>query len=483
MRSSHSPEMLRMSPPPPEESALERLRAFVARRRSAREAVADLEQFEKEMHALFAAAECEVMKEELERLDVDVPVVEVEGEPCRRVLRCEETYWSAAGPVRVDRTLYRGRDQTRTVCPMELRAGVVEGRWTPLAAKQASWVVAHLTPQEGEGLFEVLGGMKPSKSTLDRLPKQLGRRWEENRESFEETLRQQETVPAEARTVAVSLDGVMLPMRDGERGRKRAEAVAQGRQTRGPAGHQETGCGTVSLLDRKGERLRTVRWGRMPEHKKATLKATLKREVDSLLKRKPRLRLVKLADGSRDNWTYLSQELPRGVEVVDFYHACEHLHLALETAYGEGSPRGRAQFEKLRHVLLEERRGVDKVIRSLVHLRRRHPRSKTIAAQLKYFRYNRRRMRYAAYQAQGLPVGSGVVEAACKTVVAQRMKRSGMRWRHDGGQAILTLRSLVQSARFERGWQLISSCYQRAVAIPENVVAFTGGRSRATVSM
>jgi hypothetical protein len=85
-------------------------------------------------------------------------------------------------------------------------------------------------------------------------------------------------------------------------------------------------------------------------------------------------------------------------------------------------------------------------------------------------------MRYAELRAKGYPIGSGVVEAACKTLVTQRMKRSGMRWRHDGGQAILTFRALAQSDRFERGWSLLSATYKSDVALPENVVAFPASR-------
>ena len=88
-------------------------------------------------------------------------------------------------------------------------------------------------------------------------------------------------------------------------------------------------------------------------------------------------------------------------------------------------PKRRAQFEKQRHVLLEDYKGVEKVIRSLVHLRDTYPRRKKIARELKYFRRNRHRMRYAALKEQGLPIGSGVTEAACKTLATQRMKRSG----------------------------------------------------------
>jgi len=86
----------------------------------------------------------------------------------------------------------------------------------------------------------------------------------------------------------------------------------------------------------------------------------------------------------------------------------------LAVAYGESDPRCRVQFEKLRHVLRHDRRGVDKVICALAHLRDRHPRRRKIATELVFFRKNRHRMRYAAWAAKKLPIGSGVTEAACK---------------------------------------------------------------------
>ena len=121
----------------------------------------NFERLERELHALFVTAERELLGEELERLDIDVPSVLVEGEVHHRVLRGTETYTSAAGPVTVTRSLYRS-GKSSAVVPMELRAGMVAGHWTPLAARQALWVVTHLTPGEGEGLFRELGNMRPS---------------------------------------------------------------------------------------------------------------------------------------------------------------------------------------------------------------------------------------------------------------------------------------------------------------------------------
>ena len=395
------------------------------------------------------------------------------------MLRCEETYLTCAGEVRILRSLYSTRQESeRALCPMELRAGLVEGRYTPLAAKQAIWVVAHLVPQEGEDLFRLLGGMQPSKASLDRLPKALSARWEENRAAFEEALRAQEQVPKDAVTVAISLDGVLAPMKDGQRAQLREQAKEQGKQTRGPAGYQEVGCATLSLYDAEGTRLRTVRLGRMPEPKKATLKQMLTQELAVVMEQRPELQVVKVADGAKDNWRYLSGLEVAGVPVADFYHAAEHLHAALCAAYGEASPKGQAQLEKLRHLLRHEEDGVEKVIRALCYLREQHPRSNKLARELHYFRQNRHRMRYAELAARNLPIGSGVVEAACKTLVTQRMKRSGMRWRHEGGQAILTFRALAQSERFDLGWLLLAGTYRREVSLPDNVISLADRRRR-----
>ena len=82
----------------------------------------------------------------------------------------------------------------------------------------------------------------------------------------------------------------------------------------------------------------------------------------------------------------------------------------------------------------------------------------------------------ALLQAQNLPIGSGVVEAACKTLVTQRMKRSGQRWSGDGGQAILSFRALAQSERFDGAWKMVSAEYRREISFPENVVPINAFR-------
>ncbi|HWQ94347.1 MAG TPA: hypothetical protein VN418_02460 [Gammaproteobacteria bacterium] len=438
--------------------------------RSETEAI-ELEGFERELHGVFAEAERGVMADKLAQYDVDVPKLVINGKHYRRVLRAATTYTCAAGEVQVRRSLYRHQAESAMV-PLEQNAGIVAGHWTPLAARQMLVVTSQLPPAAGEALFDELGMMRPSKSSLDRLPKALSAVWEGRRQPFEQQLREAETIPEEAVTVAVSLDGVMTPMKAGQRQAKREQTQAEGKRTRGPAGYQEVGCGTISFYDAQGKRLQTRQLARMPEPKKKSLKCQLQAEMDHILRQQGDLRIVTVADGAKDNWTYLSTAFPNATAVVDFYHAADHLKEALDNAYGENTPQAKAQFDKLRRRLLDESDGVEAVIRSLRHLRQKHPGRKVIARELAYFRQYRHRMRYADWKAQQLPIGSGVVEAACKTLVTQRLKGSGMRWSHRGGQAILTFRALLQSERFERAWSKLASTYVAPIRPSAAVIPF-----------
>lgn len=444
------------------------------------EAVPDVERFEQELHEHVMAIERDVLADELSRYDVTTDEVTVDGIAYRRCLESTQTYLSAAGPVPVTRHLYRpaGRG-TKSICPFEWRAGIVGGLWTPRAARHGAFVMAHLTPREGAALFAELGGMQPCRSTLDRLPKMLSACWETKREVWEETLRASETVPAEAAVLAVSLDGVMAPMTTvvPEEEPVPAEPVPAEPVPAATRHYREASCGTVSLYNEEGDRLFTVRYGRMPERKKATLCEQLEAECQSMLALRPDLTVVKLADGAEENWRFLdaldlgldAADLARveQVSILDFYHAAEHLKQACDAIWGAESVQSKAEFVRLRTLLKEDDEGVDKVIGRLRYRasRRRGRQRERLEKELTYFRNQRSRMRYAQYRRDGLPIGSGVVEAACKTLVTQRLKRAGMRWEMAGGQAILTLRSVIQSERWERAWSLLRHDFRKPVCV------------------
>jgi hypothetical protein len=248
------------------------------------------------------------------------------------------------------------------------------------------------------------GQPKTIRADAVNLPWLVLRLQHEQHELFlERPLRAAEAIPPEAVSLGVSLDGVMVPMKDGERPGKRAQAQAQGQAPSGPAGYQEVGCGTISDYDRAGERLVTRRMARMPEPNKAALKRQLTAEVMGALIQRPDLHMVKLADGTPNNWTFLRDTFPLGDECLDFYHASEYLSDALAAAYGEGTPRYRERFDTLREVRRDDPQGADKVSHALCRLRTRDPRRQVIHKAVAYFREHRHRMPYARVRASICP--------------------------------------------------------------------------------
>ena len=264
----------------------------------------------------------------------------------------------------------------------------------------------------------------------------------------------------------------------------RAKQDQAGKHASGPKGQREAGCGTVVLYDAEGERLQTVRYGRMPETKKVTLQDQLQTEAASILAVRPDLQRVLLADGAKHNWSLLAEVdracgLPAeaSVEIIDFYHACDHLKDGCDAAWGESTPRSKAEFERLKTLLKEDDDGAERIIRVLKYHRGRargHKR-KRLKTQLTYFRNQKKRMNYPDYIRQGLPIASGVMEASCKTLVTQRMKQSGMSWGHTGGQAILTLRSLIQSGRWQAAWELLRADFCKPVKVCDPQAALPSG--------
>ncbi len=468
MEVSHTDDIL-------ESRAAQRLRQFVLERRQAWQVgTPAFESFERELHEHILAVEREILAAELTRYDVAAEQIEVGGVVYHPVWADTETYLTTAGEVQVERHLYRpSGHNAKSLCPLEWRVGIMGGYWTPRAARQATFVMAQLTSSDAEALLAEMGAMCPSRGSLDRLPRQLSPHWEAQRVAWEAVLRSQETIPEAAASVALSVDGVMVAMKAkaAERVAKQAEA---GKHASGPAGHQEAGCGTVSLYDVDGERLQTVRWARMPESKKVTLQTELQGELQALHALRPDLRRVHLADGAEPNWKLLAEiEHALGLspatrlEIVDFYHACDHLQDGCDAIWGESTPRSQAEFARLKTLLKEDPDGADRIIRTFKHHAGRCTgnRQRRIRAQLTYFRNQRPRMNYPEYLRQHLPIASGVIEAACKTLVTQRLKCSGMAWSAAGGQAILTFRSLIQSARWPRAWQLLAADFHQPFTV------------------
>jgi len=448
----------------------ERVRREVEKVRQSPESFAD---FESNLHAVMMSTEREILAKTLGELDEDAVVVELDGVAHRRAFKSRGTYMTSAGEVEVVRTLYRDRTDpgAPSIPALDRKVGIVAGFWTPAAAKLGGWAVSQMTPKSAAELFQRTGNMAPSKASLDRLPKALSAAWNSDRRRLESELREAVVIPQGTTTVAVSIDGVLAPMEGTNPVAKRTATAARGRIAKGPAGYRELGCAAISFCDAKGEMLSAIRIGRSPEPHKAELKALVTAYLGQIFELTTvRLKVVNVADAGGDNFSFLRELCPDAPEILDFFHAAEHLNAALAEVFGDGTLETRELFARYRWKLLEDPDGASKVIGSLRQLATKHPTKKKLGKELAYFRKNKARMRYAEWREQGLPIGSGVVEAACKTLVSQRLKQSGMRWGASGAQAILHLRGWQQSEQFDLAWASLAATFRQQVTILSKLV-------------
>lgn len=383
------------------------------------------------------------------------------GAQWRVTLRDEKRVMTLFGWVPVDRPLFRAKRSGPTRCLVTERANLIEGKWTPRAARVASIATTELSFERTEEFFEQLGGMAPSKTLLLGLDRYLSELWEADREEHERRVRESSGIPPEAVAVAVSLDGVMVNMCGSDRAEKKARTKAAGRPAKGPTGYKEASVGVVSFYDSHGERLATWREGRMPEPDKATTKAWLRAELDRIRTLRPDLKVVAAADGYPNNWSFL-ETLNPDLQVVDFYHATQNLFMSLSELSGSATLETQEMLAKMKGTLLESKDGAKVVFKELRRLQARAgtlPKSMTKTGgkrQPTFFDRHSKRMNYAELREQRLPIGTGVTEGTCRFLVIDRLRRSGMAWSQAGGQAVLTLRSLAISNRFETAWQVLA---------------------------
>lgn len=440
----------------------------------------DLSVVEHEIRTLTEARGRELMAEALGCADTVAPEVEIGGQRWgnRRVQRAE--YQTMFGVVRCDRSTYQRAGGGRVAVPLELRLGIVEGRYTPKMARVLTRAIAVTTEVEGAEFLAELGTAVVSSSTLSRIPRAIAARYETRREVIEVALRERDVVPDEAVTMQVALDGVMVPQ-DGEHARPRGRKTPKADPPRyeahyGPVGADapastdghagrawhEASVGTVAFFDSEGRRLKTIYAARMPEPLKATLVRTLEAEMNAALAERPTLNIVFASDGAAPHWTALDAMEQRAsticsgnlMHLVDAFHVAEYIQAAANAIAGVASAEAAILAATWRETIKEAVNGPEAVLRSM-RARRSQIQSKQAQAELDdaigYIagQLAMGRMKYAEARKRKYPIGTGITEAAAKTVVGTRMKRAGARFSQHGGQTILLFRAALLSDRFD----------------------------------
>lgn len=228
-------------------------------------------------------------------------------------------------------------------------------------------------------------------------------------------------------------------------------------------GYREAMTGNISLYNPEGERVHTIYLGATPEYGKAKFLSRLQNEIDKIKNKYPNALYTGIADGSANNWEFLNPN--SHYQILDFYHATEYLagaSYAFSTKEADRKTWLRNACHELKHTesaaqtilsqMKEQTATIDnkKKVSDII--------KKKLVAAVTYFTNQLPRMNYAEYAAKNLPIGSGVTEAACKTLIKQRLCRSGMLWKDKGASIVLSLRALVMTTdRWSQFWNKISN--------------------------
>ena len=162
---------------------------------------------------------------------------------------------------------------------------------------------------------------------------------------------------------------------------------------------------------------------------------------------------VVMGDGAEWIWNLAAEHFPGAIQIVDLYHARQHLWELARRLYPNEEGRQKAWMKVHQKRLLDQGK-IEKLVGVLGAIESGHPEvAEKLRTEADYFERNAERMRYPKFRRQHLFVGSGVIEAGCKTVIASRFKRSGMFWTVRGANAILALRCCQLNGRFEDYWE------------------------------
>jgi hypothetical protein len=262
------------------------------------------------------------------------------------------------------------------------------------------------------------------------------------------------------RRLYIETDGIMERMRRGSVPMEKHEQERKGDV------YREIKVGAVFLAERGKERselapdvwIDTPKEGSQHDVARRTARGGFDKLLYTLawksgLKRAEQV--VVIGDGAHWIWDLADEQFPGAVEIVDLYHAKEHVWEVAHAVFGRATQKGASWARQACDLLVHgEVEDLVALISKLPSIAPPPGKSKSIPEQaIGYFTTNAQRMRYPSFRAQGMHVGSGIAEAACKTVVTTRLKRTGMRWTPSGLDALLPLRTAKLNRTYDDFWQ------------------------------
>lgn len=432
------------------------------------------EAFSKGLQAGLSAAGAAAYKAFIESHDESDNTIMKDGVAFRFKQVSPKEFLTPFGVITVERRLYQSNTDGRSYVPLDEK-WAMQGQYATMEVRESIlYSVGLMTPEETACLLNKCALFHPSSTAIKHLIANTGEEIEQNKEVLDRHIREDEKTPEGTEAVVISFDGVnVLLSEPGRRkGRKAQRPKAEPTHSATTA-YRHAMVGSISYYgkrDNQPERLRSRYAARMPEPHFPTFRHHFEQEIEACFQTLPRQtkRLV-ITDGHPGLEKYIrGSALLKDCDVlIDFYHAMEHLSVAAEAIFGKSSEAATKWFQKWRQLLLTEQHSVQRLYRSMKYYSTslRGASRETLRKEINYFKKRKAKMNYAYYRNNGLPIASGPVEAACKSIVKTRLGRSGMRWSRKGGQNILNLRTYIKSGRWESFWNHYrADCYHNKLA-------------------
>jgi len=357
------------------------------------------------------------------------------------------------GPVSVERAYYHCRACQAGVIPKDQALDIVGSCLSPGVRRMMSRLGGKEAFAAGRADLEELAGVVVTSKQVERVAEAVGVEVEAMQAAKRKTLPTPASKVVALKRVAtlyIAYDGTGVPVVPRESEGRRGKEPASQAKTR----EAKLGCVfTQTRVNEQGQPIRdedsTSYVGAIETAEEFGPRIYSEAVRRGLLQAQ---RVVVLGDGSLWIWGIAEEQFPGAIEIVDLYHARQRLASLAKIVYGPTGSEA-TQWTAARYQELDAGK-MEVLLRALRQLKSRDDKvHQEIEKQIHYFQTNAERMRYAEFRRQGLFVGSGVIEAGCKTIVGFRLKQSGMRWTVRGANAIIALRCLELSGRWEEFWE------------------------------
>lgn len=343
--------------------------------------------------------------------------------------------------------------------PLDEELELLPGKLTPKGFEQLVRVSSWMPFRRAVEMFGEFTGIKVSKIVSQRNTEKAGAVYEEIQKAEVEWLQKKmPRVLLHPEKLQISADGAMVPLLHGVWAEVKTLVIGEVQPAVREKGEMVVHTRKLSYFSRKmsSEEFETASLGEMHRRGVANAKA-----------------VAAVMDGAEWEQSFTDYHCPRAVRILDFAHAAEHVNQVGEFLYGEHTAESQAWLKERLHQLKHE--GPKKLLLELQKLQKKYPQDKLITGNFAYLKKREKQIQYPTFQAQGWPIGSGIVESGNKLVVEARLKGAGMHWAEQHVNPMLALRNIICSDRWQDEWSKIEAGFRKQKlkkpeAVPSKVI-------------